>query len=116
MLGSERGVVKAAGGRAGRRPERHALVVLLQRPSGICYRFVDGRIVEWDVTSRRHGLSESELTRVVGNFVREHHLGSIASGEVLVRIPGSRHDARGSDIEFTRRGRLSQGDLDAPAA
>ena len=77
---------------------------------------VDGRIVEWDVPSRRNGLLESELTRVVGNFVREHHLGSIASGEVMVRIMGSRHDARGSDIEFTRRGRLSQDDLDAPAA
>lgn len=80
------------------------------------WELVDGRIVEWDGPSRRHGLLESELTRVVGNFVREHHLGSIASGEVLVRILGSRHDARGSDIEFTRRGRLSQEDLDAPAA
>ncbi|HEY8742282.1 MAG TPA: Uma2 family endonuclease [Chloroflexota bacterium] len=77
---------------------------------------VDGQIVEWDVTSRRHGLLEAELTRVMGTFVREHHLGSIGNGEVMVRILGSRHDARGSDIEFTRRGRLTGDDLDAPAA
>jgi Uma2 family endonuclease len=77
---------------------------------------VNGQIVEWEVTSRRHGFLEAELTSVLRNFVREHHLGTVASGEVYVRIQGSEHDARASDIEFTRRGRLAGDDLDAPAA
>jgi Uma2 family endonuclease len=77
---------------------------------------VNGQIVEWEVTSRRHGFLEAELTSVLRNFVREHHLGTVASGEVYVRIQGSERDARASDIEFTRRSRLAGDDLDAPAA
>jgi hypothetical protein len=75
---------------------------------------VDGKIVEWEVTSRRHGFLKAELIGVLANFVREHHLGSLASGEVYVRIRGSEHDVRASDIEFTRRGRLAGDDLDTP--
>jgi Uma2 family endonuclease len=77
---------------------------------------VNGQIVEWEVTTRRHGFLEAELTRVLANFIRERHLGSLASGEVYVRIRGSEHDVRASDIEFTRRGRLAGDDLDASAA
>jgi len=66
---------------------------------------VNGQIVEWDVPSRQHALLEAELASIIRNFVRERRLGTVGSGEAMVRILGSAHDARGSDIEFCRRGR-----------
>ncbi|HEY8838420.1 MAG TPA: Uma2 family endonuclease [Dehalococcoidia bacterium] len=49
-------------------------------------------------------------------FNRKHRLGLVAGGESMVRILGSRHDARGSDIEFSRRGRVTRDDARAPAS
>lgn len=76
---------------------------------------VDGQIVEWDMPGWQHGLFETELASILRNFVRERHLGLVASGEVMSRIRGSKHSARGSDIEFRRRGRIPRDDADAPA-
>jgi Uma2 family endonuclease len=66
---------------------------------------VDGQIVEWDMPNWEHSVLEAELGRIIGNFVRAHRLGTVGSGEAMVRILGSAHDARGSDIEFCSRGR-----------
>lgn len=77
---------------------------------------VDGRMVEWDVPSRRHGRLEALLTSELVQYVRQHRLGSVATGETMVRIGASMHDARGSDIEFCRRGKVSQRDSRAPAS
>ncbi|MGI8916678.1 MAG: Uma2 family endonuclease [Chloroflexota bacterium] len=77
---------------------------------------VDGTIVEWDVPSWKHSALEAELARLIGNFVREHRLGTVGTGEAMVRILGSAHDARGSDIEFVRRGKRSRDEADLPAA
>jgi hypothetical protein len=49
---------------------------------------VDGRLVEWDVPSWRHGLLETELAAILRGYVRQHHLGLVASGEVMSRILG----------------------------
>lgn len=79
---------------------------------------VDGQIVEWDLPTRRHGFFEALLTIELGNFVRQHRLGRIGSGEGMVRIQDSERDARGYDIAFYRRdnvGSKMTGDLDAPA-
>ncbi len=75
---------------------------------------VDGQIVEWDVTTQRHGFLETALAAELRAFVRQHRLGKISSGEGMVRILGSEHDARGADIAFFRRGNLPR-DLDAAA-
>ena len=77
---------------------------------------VDGKIVEWDMPSWEHSTLEAELARIIGNFVREHRLGLVGSGEGMVRILGSAHDARGSDIEFCRRGRSTWAEARLPAA
>ncbi|MGI8915558.1 MAG: Uma2 family endonuclease, partial [Chloroflexota bacterium] len=77
---------------------------------------VDGQIVEWDMPTRKHSILESELGRIIGNFVREHRLGTVGTGESMVRILGSAYDARGSDIEFCRRGRTTWEDASLPAA
>lgn len=67
---------------------------------------VDGQIVEWEVTSLRHGLVTNLLTHLLTLFVRQQRLGSVAITDTLVRILGSRYDARGGDIAFFARGRL----------
>jgi Uma2 family endonuclease len=77
---------------------------------------VDGQIVEWDMPSRKHSVLEAELAAIMRNFVRERRLGTVGSGESMVRILGSEHDARGSDIEFCRRGRANWDEADLPAA
>lgn len=77
---------------------------------------VNGEIVEWDVPLWEHAALEAELTSVMRNFVRERRLGIVSSGEGMVRILGSKHDARGSDIEFCRRGRRSREEARLPAA
>lgn len=77
---------------------------------------VNGEIVEWDMPSWKHAVLEAELTSIIRNFVRERRLGTVGSGEGMVRILGSKHDARGSDIEFCRRGRRSREEADLPAA
>ncbi|MGI8913980.1 MAG: Uma2 family endonuclease [Chloroflexota bacterium] len=77
---------------------------------------VDGRIVEWDVPSRQHCTLDALLSAELVQFVRAHRLGTVATGEAMVRIHGSVHHARGSDIEFCRRGRVSREDSRAPFA
>jgi Uma2 family endonuclease len=75
---------------------------------------VDGRIVEWDVTTQRHAFLEALLVEYLGRFVRVHRLGRVGTGEGMVRIRDSERDARGYDIAFYRRGRFPR-DLDAAA-
>ena len=76
---------------------------------------VDGKIVEWDVPSWQHGLLETELAAILRSYVRHHHLGLVACGEVMTRILSSNRDARGSDIEFRRRGSIPTEDTAAAA-
>ena len=67
---------------------------------------VDGRIVEWDVTTLRHGVFVNLLATLITKLVRQHRPGSVATTDVLVRIFGSSYHARGGDIAFFARGRL----------
>jgi Uma2 family endonuclease len=55
------------------------------------------------------------LAAILRGYVRQHRLGLVASGEVMSRILGSNRDARGSDIEFRRRGNIPKDDAAAPA-
>lgn len=97
--------------------KRYTVDELEQFPDdGKLRELVDGQIVEWDMPSRDHAVLEAELGRIIGNFVREHRLGTVGSGESMVRILGSDYDARGSDIEFCRRGRTSWDEARLPAA
>ena len=75
---------------------------------------VDGQVVEWDMTTQRHGFLETALAATLHQFVRQHRLGRVGSGEGMVRILGSEHDARGYDLAFFRRGNIPM-DLDAAA-
>jgi Uma2 family endonuclease len=75
---------------------------------------VGGQIVEWDVTTPRHAFLEALLAEHLGHFIRTNRLGRVGTGEGMVRIRNSDHDARGYDIAFYRRGRFPR-DLDAAA-
>jgi len=76
---------------------------------------VDGQIVEWDVTTLRHGILTALLVELLSAFVRKHRLGLVATTDALIRILGSRSHARGGDIAFFAHGRLPA-DLDASSA
>lgn len=75
---------------------------------------VDGQIVEWDVTTLRHGSVIALLTIIIGGFVRERRLGQLVDADALVKIQSSEHDARGGDLIFYRRDRFPA-NVDAPA-
>lgn len=74
---------------------------------------VAGQVVEWDVPNRLHGFFMAALARLIANFVVEHRLGIVLSGDPLIRIQSSEHDARGPDICFYARGRVPR-DLASP--
>ena len=69
---------------------------------------VDGRIVEWDVTTLGHGFLTALLVEVLSAFVRQHRLGLIATTDVLIRMFGSDYHARGGDIAYFAHGRLPE--------
>jgi len=76
---------------------------------------VDGRIVEWDVTTLRHGFFITVLARTLSAFALQHRLGLMVSSDAMIRILDSRYDARGPDVALYARGRIPS-DLDAAAA
>lgn len=76
---------------------------------------VDGHVVEWDVTTLRHGFLAALLVEMVSAYVRQNRLGLVATTDAIIRIFGSRYHARGGDVAYFRRGRLP-GDLDAATA
>ena len=95
--------------------KRYTIDDISQFPDdGRLRELVDGQIVEWDVADLRHGLVINALAYVLNMFVRPRRLGSVALADALVRILGSRFDARGGDIAFFARGRLPK-DQHAPA-
>jgi Uma2 family endonuclease len=75
---------------------------------------VDGQVVEWDVTTLRHGAFANLLATIITNLVRMHRLGTVVTTDALFRILGSAYHARGGDIAFFAHGRLPA-DLDAAA-
>ena len=75
---------------------------------------VDGRVVEWDVTTLRHGFFMADVSALIRSYVRRRRLGRVASGDPLVRILGSAFNARGADVAFWSRERVPA-DLDASA-
>lgn len=86
---------------------------LLSLPDdGRLRELVDGRVVEWDVTTYWHGFFIITLGRILGNFVRERRLGQVVGADPLVRIQGSPFDARGADVAFVSR-RRRPADVDA---
>lgn len=67
---------------------------------------VAGQVVEWDAPNRLHGFFMAILAQCIANFVVEHRLGMVLSGDPLIRIQSSEHDARGPDVCFYARGRV----------
>jgi Uma2 family endonuclease len=67
---------------------------------------VDGHLVAWDAPNRLHGYFMGALSRLIGNRVAEANLGLILTGDPLIRIQNSEHDARGPDLCFYARGRI----------
>lgn len=75
---------------------------------------IDGQVLEWDVPTYRHSFLMVALSAEVRRFVREHRLGHVAGGDMMVRLEQSEFDARGADIAFFQSGRQPR-DLDAAA-
>lgn len=86
---------------------KHTLADLQKFPNdGKLRELVDGQIVEWEMTNRLHGYFMGSLSRMIGNLVLEANLGLVLTGDPLIRIQSSEHDARGPDLCFYARGRV----------
>ena len=96
--------------------KRYTVDDLAQFPDdGKLRELVDGQIVEWDMPDTYHGFIVSVLTHLLTAVVRSRRLGMVVSGDPLVRVQGSDHDARGPDVAFFARGRIPR-NLRAAAA
>lgn len=87
-------------------PPRYTVADLDNFPDdGKLRELVAGQVVEWDVPNRLHGFFMAILAHLITSFVLEHRLGMVLSGDPLIRVQSSEHDARGPDICFYARGR-----------
>ncbi len=79
---------------------------------------VDGRIVAMSPTGAEHGLWESRIGRLLGNFVEARRLGWVLTGEVGVYTRRNPDRVRGADAVFLSRHRSptppSKGYLEVP--
>jgi Uma2 family endonuclease len=86
---------------------RYTIDDLAQFPDdGKRRELVDGRIVEWDVTTVEHGFFIMTFGGFLHLFVLKHRLGIVVGGDPYVRMFGSQYHARGPDIAFYARGRI----------
>lgn len=70
---------------------------------------VQGKIVSMPPTGYPHGIIEGNIGRILGNFVRQHHLGRVLSGEVGIYTRRDPDTVRGADVAYISKERLSQG-------
>lgn len=72
----------------------------------VSYELHDGELIEMSPASDMHSWLAAELTRLLGNYGREHKLG-YAFVEGGYYPEGDRHNLYGPDVAFVRRERLS---------
>jgi Uma2 family endonuclease len=75
----------------------------------ILRELVDGELREWTVPGPEHGAIELDLAAELRQFVKEHRLGHVMSGEVRFRIKGDIHHARLADVAFVAAGKYPDG-------
>jgi Uma2 family endonuclease len=86
---------------------RYTVADLEQFPDdGKRRELVDGKIVEWGVTTRFHGYFLNALAHILTGYVLEHGLGAVVAGDPLVQVQASVYDARGPDVAFYARHRI----------
>lgn len=67
---------------------------------------VDGRIAFMSPTGAEHGMVETLLARVLGNFVAERGLGWVLGGEVGIYTRRNPDRVRGADVAFLSKKRM----------
>ena len=77
-------------------------------PQGWRYEIDEGELVIMTPTGRRHGRLTARVTRLIGNFVHDHDLGEIGSGEVGVYLQHDPETLRAVDVAFFSTGRVTQ--------
>lgn len=61
---------------------------------------IEGRIIEMPPPQNRHGRCESKFTIRIGNFVEQHQLGIVMSGENGIYIQRNPDTVRAADVTF----------------
>jgi len=69
---------------------------------------VKGRIVKMSPTNTTHSIIESELIRLLGNFVRERDIGEVMGGEIGIYTGRNPDTVRGADIVVISYERLQK--------
>ena len=86
--------------------------VLRLASHGKRYELVDGKLVSMAPNGFEHGGIEVHISWLLNNYVREHRLGRIVSGEVLFQLDSEGLLARAADVAFVRRERLPARDAE----
>ncbi|MFN8474723.1 MAG: Uma2 family endonuclease [Anaerolineae bacterium] len=69
---------------------------------------VEGEIIMKNPAGWQHGMIEWRIGQVLGNFVDEHGLGQVMTGEVGLYIRRNPDTVRGADVMFISHARLAQ--------
>ena len=72
------------------------------------YELIEGRIVRMSPTKHPHGKHEYRLAKILGDFVDEHLLGEVQTGEVGIYVRRNPDTVRAADVLFISTARLAQ--------
>ncbi len=73
------------------------------------YELIDGEVVEMSPPGAEHGGTAFQIGLLVGNFVRQHHLGRLYAAETGFQIRQAPDRVRAPDLAFIARSRLPTG-------
>lgn len=81
---------------------------LLEIPDSDRYELVRGEIITMSPTNVEHAFLESEVGRLLANFVSNHKLGWVFVGEVGIFTERNPDTVRGADVSYISRERAPQ--------
>ncbi len=71
----------------------------------------EGQVVETNESSLQHGFVCANIASRLGNYVREHQLGRVASNDSWIRTRRTPDSVRGPDIQFMSYERVPKGQV-----
>lgn len=69
---------------------------------------IEGKVIHVSPTGYGHGSIESRIARLLGNFVEEHKLGDVTTGEVGFVVETNPDTVLAPDVAFVRQQRLEE--------
>jgi Uma2 family endonuclease len=83
----------------------------IQAQTGKRYELIDGELIEMAPTGMSHGGIEATVGALLWNYVQQHRLGRVLTGEVGFYLRNDPYTVRAADVAFIRSEKLPQSGL-----